>query len=49
MENKLNSTRMERMVVSTYGSFIADSLADWSQQVRWPHPKKKLFQSVKSI
>jgi hypothetical protein len=24
---------MERMVVSTYGSFLADSLSNWSQQV----------------
>jgi hypothetical protein len=34
MENRLNSSSMERMVVSTYGSFLADSLADWSNQVR---------------
>jgi hypothetical protein len=33
MENKLNSSSMERMVVSTYGSFLADSLSNWSQQV----------------
>ena len=33
MENKMNSSSMERMVISTYGSFLADSLADWSRQV----------------
>ena len=33
LTNRINSTKVERMVVSTYGSFLADSLADWSQQV----------------
>ena len=33
LRNQINSTVAERMVVSTYGSFIADSLASWSQQV----------------
>ncbi len=28
-----SSSNVERMLVSTYGSFIADSLAEWSKQV----------------
>ena len=32
-KNVLDNSRVERMVVSTYGSFLAESLADWSQQV----------------
>ena len=31
--NFLNSTHVERMVVSTYGSYLAESLADWSEQI----------------
>ena len=31
--NLLNSSNVERMVVSTFGSFIAESLADWSEQI----------------
>ena len=31
--NIINSTLVERMVVSTYGSFLADSLSSWSEQV----------------
>ena len=31
--NVLNNSTVERMVVTTYGSFLAESLADWSQQV----------------
>ena len=33
LDNVLNSTSVERTVISTYGSFIANSLADWSRQV----------------
>ena len=29
----MDSTNVERMVISTYGSFIADSLSEWSKQV----------------
>lgn len=32
-KNVLDNSTVERMVVSTYGSFLAESLADWSQQV----------------
>ena len=32
-KNVLDNSRVERMVVTTYGSFLAESLADWSQQV----------------
>ena len=31
--NHLNSSNVERLVVSTYGSFLATSLADWSKQI----------------
>ena len=31
--NIINSTLVERMVVSTYGSFLAESLSSWSEQV----------------
>ena len=31
--NVINSSNVERMVVSTFGSFIAESLADWSEQI----------------
>ena len=33
MEGEINSTLVERMKISTYGSFLAESLADWSKQV----------------
>ena len=32
-KNVLDNSRVERMVVTTYGSFLAESLAEWSQQV----------------
>ena len=32
-KNVLDNSRVERMGVSTYGSFLAESLAEWSQQV----------------
>ena len=32
-KNVLNNSTVERMVVATYGSFLAESLADWSQHV----------------
>ena len=32
-KNEINSTSVDRMIVSTYGSFIADSLSEWSEQV----------------
>ena len=32
-KNEINSTIVDRMIVSTYGSFIADSLSEWSEQV----------------
>ena len=33
LQDNIDSSRVERMVVSTFGSFLADSLAEWSQQV----------------
>ena len=33
LKNDLESKNVERTVISTYGSFIAKSLADWSKQV----------------
>lgn len=33
IENTLDSKTTDRMIVTTYGSFIAKSLAEWSQQV----------------
>ena len=33
LQDNIDSNRVERMVVSTFGSFLADSLAEWSQQV----------------
>ena len=33
VEDAISSERVERTVISTYGSFIAESLADWSKQV----------------
>ena len=31
--NELDSKNVERRIVTTHGSFIADSLAEWSKQV----------------
>ena len=33
MNNQLQSDKAERMIVTTYGSFVAHSLAEWSKQV----------------
>ena len=33
VENDFTSDRVERMIVTTHGSFIANSLAEWSKQV----------------
>ena len=33
MNNNIDSKNVERTVISTYGSFIAKSLAEWSKQV----------------
>ena len=33
MEDSIDSKSVERTVISTYGSFIAESLAEWSKQV----------------
>jgi hypothetical protein len=32
-KNKIDSKNVDRMIISTYGSFIADSLKEWSKQV----------------
>ena len=33
IEDSIDSKTVERTVISTYGSFIAESLAEWSKQV----------------
>ena len=33
IEDSIESKSVERTVISTYGSFIAESLAEWSKQV----------------
>ena len=33
LDNNLESENVERMIVTTHGSFIANSLAEWSKQV----------------
>ena len=33
IEDSIDSKSVERTVISTYGSFIAESLAEWSKQV----------------
>ena len=33
MSNQLESDKVERMIITTYGSFVAHSLAEWSKQV----------------
>ena len=33
LKNELESKNVERMIVTTHGSFIANSLAEWSKQV----------------
>jgi hypothetical protein len=33
IDNTLDSESVDRMIITTYGSFIAKSLAEWSQQV----------------
>ncbi|XP_023334777.1 uncharacterized protein LOC111706208 [Eurytemora carolleeae] len=46
MEGEINSTQVERMKISTYGSFLAESLADWSKQVVSLVEQKKFYGSV---
>ena len=33
LDNNIDSKRVDRTVISTYGSFIAKSLSEWSKQV----------------
>ena len=33
LNNNVDSKRVDRTVISTYGSFIAKSLSEWSKQV----------------
>ena len=33
MDNAMESQSVDRMVITTFGSFLADSLAEWSKQV----------------
>ena len=33
LENSIDSANVDRMVITTFGSFLADSLAQWSKQV----------------
>ena len=33
MDNSIESQNVDRMVITTFGSFLANSLAEWSKQV----------------
>ena len=33
LNNNIDSKKVDRTVISTYGSFIAKSLSEWSKQV----------------
>ena len=33
MDNSMESQSVDRMVITTFGSFLADSLQEWSKQV----------------